>query len=237
LVAAAGLLWLGLAGCGGASDPTVPSGAIVSAVASAPMSAATGPVVSSSPAASSHASAPGTSRSVGPTAAESSGRSSGSSPTGTLTPPPAATPFAFPARYRAPSPAQLADIDDAYQSFLTDVAGLDASFDPGWVSRLREVATPKLVDAVRKVAAAYQTLDDHTVGALHDSHVTIRVQGTRAAVIDCLDEYDWYIVDNKTGMADPGATRGDFEAFTDVAQSSQGWKVSLWKPGQYSCQY
>jgi hypothetical protein len=162
---------------------------------------------------------------------------SGNPPAESATPPPAPTPFSFPASFAAASPTDAAAVNRSYQAFLTDVAGLDSGFDPGWVTRLRQVATTKLVKAVREVAAGFQKLGDHTEGALHDSHVGIRVHGSRAVLIDCLDEYDWYLVNDKSGDPDPGATRGNFEAFSSFVDTSTGWKVSLWKPGSYACQY
>jgi hypothetical protein len=157
--------------------------------------------------------------------------------TSSPTPLPTPTPFAFPANFAAASATDSAAISRSYQDFLADVAGLDAGFDPGWVTRMRQVATAKLIDAVQQVAAGFQKLGDHTEGALHDSHVGIQTRGSRAVVIDCLDEYDWYLVNDKSGEPDPGATRGNFEAFSSFVHTSTGWKISLWKPGSYACQY
>jgi hypothetical protein len=240
-----GLLFLGLAGCGGSTDvvaQTTPVAGVATGVTSPPAV----PV----PATTTSAAGPtgttyvpgqtitgGTTVPTQPTSASVTTSVPASRPSASPTLPPAPTPFAFPAHYGKPSPADSSAVNHAYQSFLADVAGFDGDFDPGWVARLQQVATSKVVTAVQKVGAGYQSLGDHTQGALRDSHVEIKTSGSRGLVIDCLDEVDWYIVDDKTGDADQGATRGDYEAFTNLVHTAHGWKVSLWKPGQYVCQY
>jgi hypothetical protein len=248
VLAGIGLLTLGTAGCGGREGAAETPAASAESVAPATPTASpatTGtplqPAASGTPGPAGLIATPFPAESGGTPAVVTGSPAATQRPTGrptiTLTPPPAPTPFQFPANFSTPHHHEAAQIATAYQAFLADTAGLDANFDAGWVTRMRQVATPKLVHDSREVAAGLQELNDHTIGALRDSHEGIKVKQSKAVVIDCLDEVDWYVVDDKNGRADHGATRGDFSGFATLVHTATGWRVSTWKPGQLTCTF
>jgi hypothetical protein len=114
----------------------------------------------------------------------------------------------------------------AYESFLRVLTGLDGSPDRTWVAALSQVATPAVAASVAAAATTIGAAHEHTVGQLTDAQFTVAVTGSQAQVGDCLDEYDWHLVENGSGAADPGVTRGRFRGEAQLTETGGRWLIA-----------
>ena len=99
----------------------------------------------------------------------------------------------------------------AYETYLVDLSGLDDTLSQGYIAPLAAVTTNRLAQASVRQAAALLAAHEHGVGTLRDDKVTVVLRGSDAAdITDCQDEFDFYLVADSTGTADPFVQRGDF---------------------------
>lgn len=97
------------------------------------------------------------------------------------------------------------------------------------------MATPQLVSSVTASAATIEAAHEHTVGTLDEDELQVVVTGTTASVSDCLDEQDWYVVEDSSGKADPAVERGHFRSTAKVTEHDSTWLVAQFTPGSQPC--
>jgi uncharacterized protein YraI len=123
----------------------------------------------------------------------------------------------------------------SYTAFLKDLSGLDSSFQASWIAAMAEVATTQIVESAWQAANTVRAAHEHTVGELSDSHLSVVVVGNTARVEDCLDEFDWYVVEDGSGRPDPAVSRGHFQAVGALGFAAGRWLVTQFQPGTASC--
>ena len=134
--------------------------------------------------------------------------------------------------------AQTSQIEDVYGSFLRDIAELDDTLNASWIADLQKVATSRLVKAAEEQADTIEAAHEHTVGTLADAHETVvMTSGTAASLFDCLNEEDWYLVEDSTNQPDPEVTRGYFVGLADFVLQGGHWYVDVWQPAQGACHF
>ena len=138
-----------------------------------------------------------------------------------------------------PTANPVAAINEAYYVFMTSVSGLDDDFNGGWVSTLGQVSQPAVVKAAEQAAGTLEQARDHGVGTLRDDHRVLHVdpRNGRATLTDCLDEYHWYVVSDRTGQPDPGVARGYFRGSGTFVESAGRWLVQSWKSESTTCRF
>jgi hypothetical protein len=131
-----------------------------------------------------------------------------------------------------------AQVTAVYDKFLQDVAGLDANLNQSWLDSLEQVATPKFVHAAQQQADAISHAQEHSTGSLKDDHQVIKITSSvSVSIFDCLDEKDWYLVEDSNGEPDPGITRGDYVGIADMLLQNGRWYVDVWQPSQGACSF
>jgi hypothetical protein len=129
-------------------------------------------------------------------------------------------------------------IESDYHTFLVDLSGLDDNLNSSWSSALQTVATARLVLATQRDAAAIAQAHEHGVGMLMVDHEVVKaINASQATVFGCLDEYDFYLVQNANGQPDPAVSRGDFIGVADMVLVNGQWKVDVWESEQGHCTY
>jgi hypothetical protein len=129
-------------------------------------------------------------------------------------------------------------IESDYHSFLVLLSGLDDNLTSNWSTALQGVATARLVLAAQRDAAAIEQAHEHGVGTLTVDHEVVKLlSGTQATVFGCLDEYDFYLVQDANGQPDPAVSRGDFVGVADMVEVSGQWRVDVWESEQGHCTY
>jgi len=103
------------------------------------------------------------------------------------------------------------------------------------VTVLQRVATSDIVDSVTAQANTIEAAHEHTEGELSDSDVKVSVTGSNASISDCLDQYDWFLVEDGTGEPDPAVTRGHFTGSAQLTLTTGGWKVSAFAASTSPC--
>jgi hypothetical protein len=137
----------------------------------------------------------------------------------------------------ASSPADK-PIVGAYESYLTDLSGLDDNLSQGYIAPLASVTTTRLAQASVRQAAAILAAKEHGVGTLHDDQVTVVMTGPdSAALADCQDEYDFYLVSDATSTPDPFVQRGDFAGSAQMVLQNGHWLVDVFTTTHVACSY
>jgi hypothetical protein len=135
------------------------------------------------------------------------------------------------------NPTQKA-ILTAYESYLTDLSGLDDNLSQGYIGPLASVTTTRLAEASVRQAAAILAAQEHGVGTLRDDHLTIVMTGQNsAALADCQDENDFYLVSDDSGAADPFVARGDFAGSAQMVLQNGHWLVDVFTTTHVTCSY
>jgi hypothetical protein len=134
-------------------------------------------------------------------------------------------------------PSQRA-ILSAYESYLVDLSGLDDNLSQGYIAPLASVTTTRLAQASVRQAAAILAAQEHGVGTLHDDHVSVVMTGpTSAALADCQDERDFYLVSDSTSMPDAFVQRGDFAGSAQMVLQDGHWLVDVFTTTHVACAY
>jgi hypothetical protein len=136
------------------------------------------------------------------------------------------------------SASTTSQIESNYHSFLVVLSGLDDNLNSSWLSAMQSVATARLVLATQRDAGAIEQAHEHGVGTLAVDHEVVKVLNhTQATVFGCLDEYDFYLVQDANGEPDPAVSRGDFVGVADMVMVDGRWKVDVWESEQGHCTY
>jgi hypothetical protein len=137
----------------------------------------------------------------------------------------------------ATTPTEMA-ILTSYESYLTNLSGLDDNLSRGYLAPLASVTTTRLAQASVRQAAAILAAKEHGVGTLHDDHVTIEMTGpSSAALADCQDEDDFYLVSDATSTPDPFVQRGDFAGSAQMVMQDGRWLVDVFTTTHVACSY
>lgn len=134
-------------------------------------------------------------------------------------------------------PTQRA-ILSVYESYLVDLSGLDDNLSQAYIGPLASVTTNRLAQASVRQAAAILAAQEHGVGTLHDGHVSVVMTGpTSAALADCQDEYDFYLVSDGTSTPDAFVQRGYFAGSAQMVQQDGHWLVDVFTTTHVVCAY
>jgi hypothetical protein len=126
----------------------------------------------------------------------------------------------------------------AYESYLVDLSGLDDNLSQGYIAPLASVTTTRLAQASVRQAAAILAAQEHGVGTLHDDHVfVVMTSPTSAALADCQDEYDFYLVSDSTSTPDAFIQRGDFAGSAQLVLQNGHWLVDVFTTTHVACAY
>jgi hypothetical protein len=137
----------------------------------------------------------------------------------------------------ATDPTQRA-ILTTYESYLVDLSGLDDNLSQGYIAPLASVTTTRLAQASVRQASAILAAQEHGVGTLHDDHVSVVMTGpTSAALADCQDEYDFYLVSDGTSTPDAFVQRGDFAGSAQMVLQNGHWLVDVFTTTHVACAY
>jgi len=137
----------------------------------------------------------------------------------------------------ATDPTQRA-ILSAYESYLVDLSGLDDNLSQGYIAPLASVTTNRLAQASVRQAAAILAAQEHGVGTLHDDHVSVVMTGpSSAALADCQDEFDFYLVSDGSSAPDAFVQRGDFAGSAQMVLQNGHWLVDVFTTTHVTCAY
>lgn len=137
----------------------------------------------------------------------------------------------------ATDPTQRA-ILSTYESYLVDLSGLDDNLSQGYIAPLASVTTTRLAQASVRQAAAILAAQEHGVGTLHDDHVSVVMTGSSsAALADCQDEFDFYLVSDSTSTPDAFVQRGDFAGSAQMVLQNGHWLVDVFTTTHVACAY
>src|SRR6185437_4386319 len=126
----------------------------------------------------------------------------------------------------------------AYESYLVDLSELDDNLSQGYIAPLASVTTTRLAQASVRQAAAILAAQEHGVGTLHDDHVSVVMTGpTSAALADCQDEYDFYLVSDSTSTPDAFVQRGHFAGSAQLLLQNGHWLVDVFTTTHVACAY
>ena len=196
---------------------------------------ATGGKAASADARSAAASAPSTASTTTTTSGARAGSSVPTLPPGsrpTTTVPAVANPSAA-----GNDPADKAVLT-AYESYLADLSGLDDNLSTGYVGPLASVTTTRLAQASVRQAASILAAQEHGVGTLHDDHVSIIMTGpSSAALADCQDEDNFYLVSDGSDAPDPFVARGYFAGSAQMVLQDGRWLVDVFTTTHVTCSY
>lgn len=134
-------------------------------------------------------------------------------------------------------PDDPGQIGIVYDAFLSDFSGLLDYLSRDWMTAVTQISTERMSAAAVAAAGAVQQAHDHGIGALVDSHRRLTVTGGSASLTDCLNEKDWYVVEDKSGRPDPSVTRGMFIGTATFTKLNGQWKVSAWNSHPHRCSF
>lgn len=139
--------------------------------------------------------------------------------------------------HAATDPTQRA-ILSAYESYLVDLSGLDDNLSQAYIAPLASVTTNRLAQASVRQAAAILAAQEHGVGTLHDDHVSVVMTGpSSAALADCQDEFDFYLVSDGSSTPDAFVQRGDFAGSAQMVLQNGHWLVDVFTTTHVACAY
>ncbi len=137
----------------------------------------------------------------------------------------------------AADPTQKA-ILTAYESYLLALSGLDDNLSEPFIGPVAAVTTNRLAQASVRQAASLLAAQEHGVGTLRDDHVTVVMTGpASAALADCQDEKDFYLVDDNSGTPDPFIGRGDYAGSAQMVLQDGHWLVDVFTTTHVTCAY
>lgn len=127
---------------------------------------------------------------------------------------------------------------NAYESYLSDLSGLDDNLSQGYIAPLASVTTTRLAQASVRQAASILAAQEHGTGTLRDDHVAVVMTGpTSAALADCQDEIDFYLVTDGSSTPDPFVQRGDFAGAAQMVLQNGHWLVDVFTTTHVGCAY
>jgi hypothetical protein len=125
----------------------------------------------------------------------------------------------------------------SYETYLVDLSNLDDTLNETDVAPMATVATYRLAQASVRQAAAILAAHEHGVGTLRDDHVSLVMTGPdSAAIVDCQDEYDFYLVES-SGTPDPFVARGDFAGSAQMVLQKGTWLVDVFTTTHETCSF
>jgi hypothetical protein len=123
-----------------------------------------------------------------------------------------------------------------FHNFSYLLSGLDDNLNSSWLQPLADVTTERLAQAVTRHAAAILHAHEHGVGTLVGRRVTIKMTGpASAALAECENYTDFYVVRDETGKADAGIVRGNFVGTAQLVKISGRWYVDVYATTQATC--
>jgi hypothetical protein len=126
----------------------------------------------------------------------------------------------------------------AYETYLVELSGLDDNLSQGYIAPLAAVTTTRLAQASVRLAAAILAAKEHGVGTLRDDQVSVVMTGTTsAALADCQDENDFYLVSDDSSTPDPFVQRGDFAGSAQMVLQGGRWLVDVFTTTHATCSY
>ncbi len=126
----------------------------------------------------------------------------------------------------------------AYETYLLELSGLDDNLSQSYIAPLAAVTTTRLAQASVRQAAAILAAQEHGVGTLRDHHVSVVMTGLdSAALADCQDENDFYLVSDDAGTPDPFVQRGDFAGSAQLVLQGGHWLVDVFTTTHVACSY
>jgi hypothetical protein len=126
----------------------------------------------------------------------------------------------------------------AYETYLVELSGLDDNLSQGYIAPLAAVTTTRLAQASVRQAAAILSAREHGIGTLRDDHVSVIMTGaTSAALADCQDENDFYLVSDDSSTPDPFVQRGDFAGSAQMVLQDGHWLVDVFTTTHLPCTY
>ena len=103
---------------------------------------------------------------------------------------------------------------------------------------MASVATNRLAQATVRQAAALQAAQEHGVGTLRDDHVSVVMTGpASAALADCQDEDNFYVVKDSSGTPDPFIQRGIFVGSAQMVLQDGHWLVDVFTTTHDACTF
>jgi hypothetical protein len=130
------------------------------------------------------------------------------------------------------------EITNAYEAYLVDLSGLDDTLSKSYLSPLASVTTNRLAQATVRQAAAILNAQEHGVGTLRDDHVAITMSGNAsAALADCQDEDDFYLVSDDSDTPDTFVARGDFVGSAQLVLQDGHWLVDTFTTTHVTCTF
>jgi len=128
------------------------------------------------------------------------------------------------------------EITEAYEAYLVDLSGLDDTLSKSYLGPLASVTTSRLAQATVRQAAAILNAQEHGVGTLRDDHLAITMTGdASAALADCQDEDDFYLVSDDSDTPDPFVARGDFIGSAQLVLQDEHWLVDTFTTTHVTC--
>ena len=129
-------------------------------------------------------------------------------------------------------------IAGAYQAYLTDLSGLDDTLSKAYVAPLASVTTTRLGQASVRQAATILSAQEHGVGTLRDAHLEIRMTGpASAALADCQDQENFYLVSDQSSSPDPFVQRGYFVGSAQLVLEGGRWLVDTFTTTHVPCSF
>jgi hypothetical protein len=129
-------------------------------------------------------------------------------------------------------------IERVYEEYLYDLSGLDDNLNQNWLAPLVKVTTNRLAEATVRQASTLINAHEHGVGQLRDDQLDIKMTGIdTAALADCQDEMDFYVVSDTTNQPDPSFTRADFVGAAQLVDISGQWYVDVFTTTHTECNF
>jgi hypothetical protein len=130
------------------------------------------------------------------------------------------------------------EITNAYETYLYDLSGLDDTLSRAYIGPLASVTTSRLAQASVRQAAAILDAQEHGVGTLRDDHLSIKITGpASAALVDCQDEEDFYLVSDDSGAPDAFVERGYFVGSAQMVLEDGHWLVDVFTTTHDECNF
>jgi hypothetical protein len=129
-------------------------------------------------------------------------------------------------------------ITGVVHTFTYLLSGLDDNLNSAWLSPLAAVTTERMAQAATRQASAILNAHEHGVGRLVGRNLTVKMTGTAsAAIAECENYADFYLVDDGTQSADPGIVRGDFVGTAQLTRIAGRWYVDVYASTQTACDW
>jgi hypothetical protein len=123
-------------------------------------------------------------------------------------------------------------------TFAYLLSGLDDNLNSAWLPPLAAVTTERMAQAATRQASAMLNAHEHGVGTLAGRNLTIKITGAEtAALAECENYADFYLVDDSTQAPDSGIVRGDFVGTAQLIKIAGRWYVDVYATTQTACDW